>query len=138
MGLGGALLIAVGGLVVFMNTVTTRRLWASPIFETSQKVAQTVLIWLVPGSMAVVWNILREPRPGNESDVTVGGAALVVDWVLASQANAGHHGGAGGHHAGWADGGHHGDGGHSGVGGHDGGGAFGGDGGGGGFGGHSG
>jgi hypothetical protein len=134
MGLGGALLVAVGVVVVFINAITTRRLWASAIFETSQKVAQTLLIWLVPGSVAVVWNILREPRLGNEEDSTAGGAALVVDWVLAAHANASHHGGAGGHHAGGGDGGHHG--GHGGFGGHDGGSGHGGDGGGGGFGGH--
>ena len=45
MGLGGALLLAVGLVVAFMNAVTTRRLWASTIFETSQKVAQTIIMW---------------------------------------------------------------------------------------------
>jgi hypothetical protein len=135
MGLGGALLLAIGVVVVFVNAVTTHRLWASPIFETSQKIAQTLLIWLIPGSVAIVWNILREPRLGNEGDSTAGGgAALVVDWVLASHANASYHGGDGGHPSGGGEGGHHG--GHGGVGGHDGGGGYGGDGGGGGFGGH--
>ena len=41
-----------------MNAVITRRLWASPIFERPQKIAQSVLIWLVPGSFVVVRQVL--------------------------------------------------------------------------------
>jgi hypothetical protein len=126
MGLRGAVLLVAGVVIVFANVVTTRRLWASAIFETLQKVAQTVLMWLVPGSAIVVWNVLREPRIGSEPDPTTGGAAFVVtDWLLGSSENSGHHGSDGGHHggdghhsAGDGGGGHHGgfggDGGHGG------------------------
>jgi hypothetical protein len=127
MGLGGALLLVAGFAIVFANVVTTRRLWASAIFETSQKVAQTALMWLVPGAAIVVWNVLREPRLGSQPDPTTAGAAfLVTDWLLGSSGDSRHHGSAGGHQggdghdsAGNGDGGHHG--GYGGDGGHGGG-----------------
>jgi hypothetical protein len=78
MGLAGALLLVAGVVIAFANVVATRRLWASEIFERSQKVAQTVLMWLVPGSVIVVWNVLREPRMGNQPDPTAGGAATFM------------------------------------------------------------
>jgi hypothetical protein len=134
MGLGGALLLAVGLVVAFMNAVTTRRLWASTIFETSQKVAQTIIMWLIPGSVMIVWNVLRESRIGSRSDQTTGGEAfMVTDWLWGSHGDGSHHGSDGGHHTGGDAGGHHG--GHDSGGGH--GGGFGGDSG-GGFGGHGG
>lgn len=130
MGLGGVVLVGIGLVVVFMNVVATRRLWASPIFEASQKVAQTILMWLIPGGVFVVWSVLREPRIGSPRDATAGGATFVVDWLMSSRASGGHHGSDGGHHGGGDGGGHHAD---FGGGGHGGGGE-----GGGGFGGHGG
>lgn len=136
MDLGARVLLALGAIIVFMNTVTTRRLWGSAIFERSQKIAQTVLIWIVPGSVIVVWNILREPR-SDERDSTVGGAAVVLDWLLVSQVGTGHHGaaggGAGGGDGGYDAGAHGGSGGDGGGSGGDGGGGSGGDGGAGGY-----
>jgi hypothetical protein len=127
MGLGGALLLVAGLVIAFANVVTTRRLWASAIFETSQKVAQTALMWLVPGSVIVVWNVLREPGLGSEPDPTTGGAAvLVTDWLLGSSGDSGRpgsvggHNGGDGHHSSGDDGGGH-DGGYGGDGGHGGG-----------------
>ena len=74
---------------------------------------QTVLVWLIPGSAIVVWNVLREPRIGSPSDTTAGGADFAVaDWIFGSSEGSGHHGGreGGGHHG--FDGGHGGGGGH--------------------------
>jgi uncharacterized membrane protein YgcG len=106
MGLGGALLLVAGLVIVLANVVTTRLLWASPIFETSQKIAQTVLVWLVPGGAIVVWNVLREPRIGSQSDPATAGAAFIVtDWLFGSRGEPGHHGHDAGHHG--TDGGHH-------------------------------
>ena len=67
LGIGGGLIVAA------VNAVTTRSLWRSPMFERSQKAAQTVLIWLFPGSFAVVQHLLREPsnRPADDNDPTV-------------------------------------------------------------------
>ena len=133
MGLGGALLVVTGVVVVFVNVVATLRLWRSAVFERPQKVAQTILMWLVPGSVIIVWNLLGEPRIGGQRDATAGGIAFVAtDWLLGSPAyhrsNAGHHntGGDGGGYDG-----NHGNAGHGGGGGYDGGGGSGGDGGGG-------
>jgi hypothetical protein len=47
-------------VVVVANVATTRRLWASAIFERPQKIAQSILLWLVPGSVFVVRAVLRE------------------------------------------------------------------------------
>jgi len=120
---GWVIFFALGFMTLFANVVTTRRLWASASFETSQKVAQTALIWLVPGGAIVVWNFLREPRVDSHSDPSTGGVSLVVaGWLLGSPeesshhaSDAGHHGSDGGHHSHGDGGGHHGgDGGHGG------------------------
>ena len=54
MRLGFWVVCGVAGLVAAINAVTTKRLWASPIFERPQKIAQSVLLWLIPGSVVVV------------------------------------------------------------------------------------
>jgi hypothetical protein len=46
------------------NVVTMKRLWASQIFERSQKIAQSVLLWLIPGSFALVRHALEDHLPG--------------------------------------------------------------------------
>jgi len=60
----------VGAAVVAgVNAVTTRALWRSPIFERPQKAAQTVLIWVIPGTFVVVRHLLGElTRRHVESD----------------------------------------------------------------------
>jgi hypothetical protein len=56
--------IAIGVLTLATwNFRVTGRLWRSNAFDSSQKVAQTVLIWLVPGSAFVVSHVLRESEP---------------------------------------------------------------------------
>jgi hypothetical protein len=111
MGLVGALLLLAGGGIAIVNAWTTRWLWATPIFETPQKVAQTVLIWLIPGSAFLVLNVLREPRIGGRPDPTAAGGTFdAADWLLLGQSGeSGHHGNdGGGHHGGYGgDGGHH-------------------------------
>ena len=133
MGAGGALLVCAGVVLAFVNAVATRRLWASPIFETPQKIAQTVLLWVLPGTVVVVWSVLREPRLAGQADATGGGAAFTItDALLSSAAEHHHSGSGGGHHPGDGGGhGHHsgdggGGGGHGGGGGFDGGGGHGG------------
>src|ERR1051325_10636243 len=105
--------------LVFVNLVTTRRLWASAVYETSQQVAQTVLLWLIPGSFIVVWYFLREPRADTQS-----GPAAAADWLSGAREGSTHTGSDGSHHN-MGDGHHHsgGDGGghHGGNGGHGGG-----------------
>lgn len=64
--------LALAGVVVFVvNASTTRRLWRSQMFERSQKIAQTVLVWMLPGSFLVVRHLLAEPRPASPGDPTV-------------------------------------------------------------------
>jgi hypothetical protein len=43
------------------NAVTVRSLWRSPLFDKSQKVAQAVLVWIIPGFFFVVRHLLNEP-----------------------------------------------------------------------------
>ena len=43
------------------NAVVGRRLWRSACFERSQKVAQTILMFLVPGAFVLVRLALRDP-----------------------------------------------------------------------------
>lgn len=58
------------------NAVVTFRLWRSPLVDVQQKIAQTVLVWLLPGMFVAVAHLLRDPllrgtRPGT-LDPTVG------------------------------------------------------------------
>lgn len=130
---GWVIVSVVAAVVVFVNAVATRRLWASEIFETPQKVAQTALLWLLPGSVIVVWSVLRENRAAGSLDPTASGTgAAVTDWLLSSAGQRHFHHGGGDHHGsdgGQLDGGHH----HGGDGQGDQGGTGGGDGGGGGY-----
>jgi hypothetical protein len=106
MGRGGAVVVVVGLAVLFVNVVATRRLWDSTIFERPQKVAQTILMWLVPGSVIVVWNVLRESRIGGQRDATANGAAFVAtEWLVglsehrpSYETDGGDHSGGGGGH----------------------------------------
>jgi hypothetical protein len=101
------LLLAVGLGLVFSNVVATREVWRSPAFEPSQKIAQTVLVWLVPGSVAVVWYVLRERGFGGGGSALSSVDASVAAWLSGggrSDASAGswHHAGSG-HHGGGSD-----------------------------------
>jgi hypothetical protein len=50
--------------VAVINAVTGRALWRSQLFERSQKMAQIVLMWLVPGAFVIVRLALRESTLG--------------------------------------------------------------------------
>lgn len=84
-------------LLVAVNIVTMRRLWASPIFERPQKIAQSALLWLLPGSFVFVRYALEDYLPGRPGDVddptSVGGGG----WTDGDGSIGGHgHGGGGG------------------------------------------
>ena len=54
--------IAVGGLLLVVgNTVVTLRLWRSQMYERSQQIAQTAIVWVLPGSAVTVNWFLGEP-----------------------------------------------------------------------------
>jgi hypothetical protein len=59
--------VALGAsLLVALNAVVTRRLWQSPMYEQSQRIGQTLLLWLLPGTVFLVNWVLRgmpEKRP---------------------------------------------------------------------------
>jgi hypothetical protein len=85
-----AVFVALGALVVAMNVVVLRRLWASAMFDRGQKIAQTVLLWLLPGSVFLVWAVVREPAAGGRRDR--------IDEVIDVLAGADDVGAPGGHH----------------------------------------
>lgn len=66
------MVIAVGSLMVLTgNAIVTVRLWRSQMYERSQQIAQTALMWALPGAALVVNWFLREPvRKGPEDDPT--------------------------------------------------------------------
>jgi hypothetical protein len=69
--IGICVVVGLGLALVVQNVITLRRLWASPIFERSQKIAQTILIWLVPGSVIVVRATVDPPRDNDTDDPTI-------------------------------------------------------------------
>jgi hypothetical protein len=61
--------VILGGLLLTAgNVVVTVRLWRSEMFERSQQIAQTAMLWLIPGSAIVVTWFLREPSRKQPSD----------------------------------------------------------------------
>jgi hypothetical protein len=126
---GWWIVLAVGIAVATANARTLPRLWSSAGLERWQKVAQTALMWLVPGTYLFVRAGLANDTSRPAGDSASGNAESWWVWTGSSnllQESGGHHGDDT-HHAH----GSHGGGGH---GGHDGGGHGGFDGG--GFGGH--
>jgi ABC-type nickel/cobalt efflux system permease component RcnA len=87
-----AALAGVVGVLVLLNAVTTGRLWMSHEFERSQKLAQTILLWLVPGAFLIVRHLLRDSRRERTGDPT----ARPVDSTI-DPANIEHDHGAGHH-----------------------------------------
>ena len=59
-----------GALLMILNVLTLRRLWTSPVYDTSQRVLQTVLLWLLPGSVFFVRHILADKREPPSDDPT--------------------------------------------------------------------
>jgi hypothetical protein len=60
----------IGTGLAAMNAATTRRIWRSPAFEHPQKVTQTMLVWLLPGSFMLVGAVLSQDQP-KQRDPTI-------------------------------------------------------------------
>jgi len=62
------------GIVVLVsgNVFVTRRLWQSGLYERSQKIAQTALLWLVPGGAIFVNRIMQGDRQDARGDDPTG------------------------------------------------------------------
>jgi len=61
----------VGVVLAFLNARGTRRIWRSGVYERGQLLAQTALIWVVPGSVFAVLSLLRDDRrSGKPADST--------------------------------------------------------------------
>jgi hypothetical protein len=96
MGLQCVGLIGVGAVVAIANVFTTRSLWSSPMFERSQKIAQTVLMWLVPGTFVVTRHLVRgSSSAADSSDPTVNRQYGIADDPTVYHHG---HGDDGGHH----------------------------------------
>src|SRR4051794_26972589 len=81
-------LVASGAACALMNATTTRKLWSGPVFEPSQKIIQTALIWIVPGSFAIVRHLLSDSRPSARvADPTVGTGSYEADASFISHGN---------------------------------------------------
>jgi len=52
------------------NVRGTARIRRSSFYERGQLLAQTVLIWTVPGSVFAVLSVLEDKRPGPDDDPT--------------------------------------------------------------------
>jgi hypothetical protein len=50
--------LIVVGILATANVVVTRRLWRSAAYERGQRIAQTLLIWLVPGGALFVNRVM--------------------------------------------------------------------------------
>jgi hypothetical protein len=95
MGLQTACLMGIGAAVAAANAFTTRALWASPMFERSQKVAQTVLIWVLPGSFVFTRHFVRGTADRADGDPTVSRDDRILEDPSAFNHG---HGDFGGHH----------------------------------------
>jgi len=60
----------VAGALGIANARGTARIRRSGLYERGQLLAQTVLIWAVPGSVFAVLSVLEDKRPGPDDDPT--------------------------------------------------------------------
>jgi len=60
----------VGTALALLNVRGTLLLWRSSVYERGQVLAQTALIWLLPGAVFVVTYILKDDRSGRALDPT--------------------------------------------------------------------
>jgi len=56
--------------LALLNALGTLRIWRSGVYERGQLLAQTALIWIVPGSVMMVLFILKSERAGRAPDPT--------------------------------------------------------------------
>jgi hypothetical protein len=60
-----------GLLLTGLNLVATWRIWTSAQLERTQKIAQTILVWLVPGAFVAVRYALDPPaEPSDDPTVS--------------------------------------------------------------------
>jgi len=62
--------VVLGLALATVNARVTRRIWRSGLYERRQLVAQTALIWLLPGSAFAVESILKGESPERSLDAT--------------------------------------------------------------------
>jgi hypothetical protein len=61
--------ISLGGIAVgALNFWGTLRIWRSTVLETGQQVAQTVLVWTVPGSVLAILAIHADGAERHRAD----------------------------------------------------------------------
>ena len=60
-----------GIALALWNARVTVRIWQSGLYERGQLIAQTVIIWLVPGSAFAVAAVLKGGTPRRAGDPTV-------------------------------------------------------------------
>jgi hypothetical protein len=80
--------------VVVANGITTERVWRSPLYERAQKIAQTALLWFLPGSVVFVAYLLRDPlqaERGSEGDATLSADYGTPDNIQHSSDHGGPH-----------------------------------------------
>jgi hypothetical protein len=95
----GWVLAVVGVGVVVANLRTMRPLWRSPALERSQKLAQTALMWIIPGSYLVVRQAIMTPGTESPRDATGGPASgSFVDWSASTEYRHNHSFDDGPHH----------------------------------------
>jgi hypothetical protein len=81
-----------------MNLTTSRALWRSQSFERSQKVAQTCLMWLVPGTFVIVKFAIRDSVPERVAEGPTADPTVSRDQGYYTDNPTGfHHGHGGGH-----------------------------------------
>jgi|HubBroStandDraft_2_1064218.scaffolds.fasta_scaffold658759_1 hypothetical protein len=62
--------VAVTVLLAALNVRGTVRLWRSDLYSRGQQLAQTIMLWILPGSVFVVTYLLAEPSLPDEGDPT--------------------------------------------------------------------
>lgn len=63
--------VAFGLLLVAFNLAAMRRIWTTPELERPQRIAQTILVWLLPGAfVAVRYELDPPPEPANDPTVS--------------------------------------------------------------------
>lgn len=60
----------IGTALALLNARGTRRLWRSTVYDRGQLLAQTALIWLLPGFAFVVTYFLKGDQPNRGPDPT--------------------------------------------------------------------
>jgi len=78
----GWVLAAAGVGVAIANLRTMRPLWRSPALERPQKIAQTALMWAIPGSYLLVRQVVM--TPGAEPPMDPTPSSVLDGWASAN------------------------------------------------------